>query len=331
MPKGLHSFGSGDAGFFLTLLPGLRGSDGIPESVRFWKRRIEGDERDVAFSIGVIYGPSGGGKSSFVKAGLIPLLDRDRVRPIAVEAKPNGTEELLCSELRRVVPQLPGDCNLPDAIAMLRDDSHIRPREKMLLVLDQFEQWLQGRPIDSSAELVRALRQCDGRRVQALLLVRDDFWMALTRLLRAVEVPLVEGANGAAVELFDGRHARKVLEEYGRSLGQLPAGELPAGEETAVFLDQAVHGLTGPDGRVIPVRLSLFVEMVRDRPWTAHTLRALGGMEGIGEKFLEKAFDSALAAPAHRIHRRGNSRPSASLAGFHGGAAWEAALRPRAA
>jgi len=31
-----------------------------------------------------------------------------------------------------------------------------------------------------------------------MLLVRDDFWMALTWLLRAVEVPLVEGANGAA-------------------------------------------------------------------------------------------------------------------------------------
>ena len=304
LPKGLHSFGSEDAGFFLTLLPGLRGSDGLPESVRFWKSRIEVEERDVAFSIGVIYGPSGGGKSSFVKAGLIPLLDRARVRPIAVEARPNGTEELLLSELRRVVPQLPRECNLPDAVAMLRDDPHIRPREKLLLVLDQFEQWLQGRPIEPSAELVRALRQCDGRRVQALLLVRDDFWMALTRLLRAVEVPLVEGANGAAVELFDSRHTRKVLEEYGRSLGQLPPGELPAGSEGAVFLDRAVQGLTGPDGRVIPVRLSLFVEVVRNRPWTVHTLRALWGMEGIGVKFLEEAFDSALAAPAHRVHRR---------------------------
>ena len=260
-------------------------------------------ERELAFSIGVIYGPSGGGKSSFVKAGLVPLLDRARVRPIALEATPNGTEDLLLSELRRVVPQLPRECNLPDAIGMLRDDSHIRSREKLVLVLDQFEQWLQGRPIDPSAELVRALRQCDGRRVQALLLVRDDFWMALTRLLRAVEVPLVEGINSAAVELFDGRHARKVLEEYGRSLGQFPTGELPAGGEAAVFLDRAVAGLTGPDGRVIPVRLSLFVEVVRNRPWTAHTLRELGGMEGIGVKFLEEAFDSPLAAPAHRVHR----------------------------
>ena len=92
-------------------------------------------------------------------------------------------------------------------------------------MLDQFEQWLQAHPDEPDAELVRALRQCDGRRVQALVLVRDDFWMAVTRFLRAVDVPLVEGGNAAAVELFDARHARKVLEGFGQALGQLPEGE----------------------------------------------------------------------------------------------------------
>lgn len=161
VPKGLHTFGSEDAGFFLTLLPGPRGSDGLPESVRFWKRRIEVEEGERTFSIGVVYGPSGGGKSSFVKAGLLPLLDRERVRPIALDTIPTGTEALVLGELRRLVPQLPRECDLPDAVAMLRDDPHVRPREKLLIVLDQFEQWLQGRPIEPSAELVRALRQCD--------------------------------------------------------------------------------------------------------------------------------------------------------------------------
>ena len=55
---------------------------------------------------------------------------------------------------------------------------------------------------------------------------------------------------------------------------------MPAGSEGAVFLDRAVQGLTGPDGRVIPVRLSLFVEVVRNRPWTVHTLRACGVWKG---------------------------------------------------
>jgi serine/threonine protein kinase/formylglycine-generating enzyme required for sulfatase activity len=302
-PKGLRNFGDDDAASFLSLLPGPRSGDGLPESIRFWKNRIEATEGARAFSVGLVYGPSGGGKSSFVKAGLLPQLDRGRVRPIEIECGPRGSEEQLRAELQRTAPSLPGDCDLADAIALLRDDVQLRPREKLLLVFDQFEQWLQGRPIEPDAVLARALRQCDGRHVQALLLVRDDFWMAMTRLLRAIEVPLLEGENAAAVELFDGRHARKVLEEFGRSLGQLASGEIAADDKCARFLDRAVAGLSGPDGRIVPVRLSLFVEVVRRRPWTLETLSAFGGMEGIGVKFLELAFDSPSSAPGHRVHR----------------------------
>src|SRR6516225_6406023 len=220
--KGLRAFDDEDAAFFLALLPGARGGDGLPESIRFWKARIEAMEGDKAFSVGLLYGPSGGGKSSFVRAGLLPNLERERVRSVYLETTPQGTEARLLAELFQAVPLLPRQVDLPDAIAILRGDLAIRPREKLLLVLDQFEQWLQGRPVGPEVELVRSLRQCDGRRIQALLLVRDDFWMATTRLLRAVEVPLVEGTNTAAVELFDPHHARKVLEQFGRSLGQLP-------------------------------------------------------------------------------------------------------------
>ena len=89
------------------MVPGPRDRDGIPESVRFWKSRIEDREGDGGFSVGVIYGPSGGGKSSFVKAGLLPQLDRDAVRPIYLETTPHGTEARLLAELRRLVPPLP--------------------------------------------------------------------------------------------------------------------------------------------------------------------------------------------------------------------------------
>ncbi|MEJ7636922.1 MAG: hypothetical protein WKF75_02765 [Singulisphaera sp.] len=70
------------------------------------------------------------------------------------------------------------------------------------------------------AELVRreALRR-PGR--PALVLVRDDL-MAATRFFQAIEVPIVQGRNSAAVELFDARHARKVLEGWA-ALGRIPA------------------------------------------------------------------------------------------------------------
>ena len=40
VPKGLRSFDVEDADFFLELLPGPRGSNGLPESISFWKTRL---------------------------------------------------------------------------------------------------------------------------------------------------------------------------------------------------------------------------------------------------------------------------------------------------
>ena len=78
VPKGLRSFDAHDSDFFLELLPGPRDRDGLPDSIRFWKTRIEEKDADDTFSVGLIYGPSGCGKSSLVKAGLLPRLSDDR-------------------------------------------------------------------------------------------------------------------------------------------------------------------------------------------------------------------------------------------------------------
>ena len=39
-------------------------------------------------------------------------------------------------------------------------------------------------------------------------MVRDDFWLAVSRFLRDLETRLVEGQNSALVDLFDLDHAR---------------------------------------------------------------------------------------------------------------------------
>ena len=88
---------------------------------------------------------------------------------------------------------------------------------------------------------------------------------------------------------FDLPHARKVLAEFGRALGRLPPRPVGLTAEQGRFLDEAVAGLA-TDGKVIPVRLSLFAEMTRGKPWTSANLRALGGAEGIGVLFLEESL-----------------------------------------
>src|ERR1700682_3909501 len=109
----------------------------------------------------------------------------------------------------------------------------------------------------------------------------------------ALHIGLVQDQNMALVDLFDQIHARNVLSAFGRAFGRLP--EEPSKEQEA-FLDQAVAGLA-QDGRVICVRLALFAEMVKGRPWTPATLKEVGGTEGVGVAFLEETFSSANASP----------------------------------
>src|SRR5437763_1527048 len=91
VPKGLRSFDAQDADFFLELLPGARDRDGLPDSIRFWKTRIEEMDADNTFSVGLIYGPSGCGKSSLMKDGLLPRYS-DGVIAVYVEATAEETE-----------------------------------------------------------------------------------------------------------------------------------------------------------------------------------------------------------------------------------------------
>ena len=223
VPKGLRSFDQHDADFFLELLPGPRDRDGLPESLRFWKTRIEATDPDTTFRVGLIYGPSGCGKSSLVKAGLLPRLaqgraaglrrgdaGRDRGPAAAGPAqglpRPAGRRWTWSRRWRR--------CGGAACSA---------PGQKVLLVLDQFEQWLFARRDEQDTELVAALRQCDGEHVQAIvhgprrLLDGGDPVHAATW-----RSDLVEGENSPPVDLFDPRHARKVLAAFGRAYGALP-------------------------------------------------------------------------------------------------------------
>ncbi|MGE3804714.1 MAG: SUMF1/EgtB/PvdO family nonheme iron enzyme, partial [Gemmataceae bacterium] len=253
-------------------------------------------DADATFSVGLIYGPSGCGKSSLLKAGLLPRL-AGHVVPVFIEATRQETEGRLLRGLKKRCPALEEAGDLVQALSSLRQGRLVSPGTKFLLVIDQFEQWLHLPHDERQAELIRALRQCDGEHLQCLLLVRDDFAMAATRFMAALDVPIVQGSNFAIIDNFDPLHARKILASFGRAFGRLPE---PLAPEQEQFLDQAIAGLA-PDERVVPVRLALFAEMIKGKPWTLKTLKEIGGTEGVGLAFLEETFSSS---PTLRHHER---------------------------
>jgi formylglycine-generating enzyme required for sulfatase activity len=299
VPKGLRSFGSDDSEFFLELLPGPRDRDGLPDSIRFWKRRIESSDPDVNFAVGLIYGPSGCGKSSLVKAGLLPRLAASVVT-VYFEATREDTEARLAKGLRKACPILDPNRSLKDTLAILRRGRGIPAGGKLLIVIDQFEQWLHVHGEDmEKTELVAALRQADGVTVQVILMVRDDFWLGASRLFDSLEINLDRERNTRLVDLFDLRHAQRVLLFLGQAFDRLPANRSDLTAEQTSFLDEAAHELS-QDGHVIPVRLSLFAELMKERPWTRESLIAVGGTEGVGVRFLEDSFTARTAVPGHR-------------------------------
>ena len=52
------------------------------------------------------------------------------------------------------------------------------------------------------------------------------------------------------------------------------------------------------------MRLALFAEMMKGKPWTPATLKEVGGTEGIGVTFLEETFSSGTASPNTGCTRR---------------------------
>ncbi|MGI9470261.1 MAG: protein kinase domain-containing protein [Rubripirellula sp.] len=300
IPRGLRSFGSQDAHFFTDLLPGPYERDGMPESILFWKRRIEERDPEITFRLGLIYGPSGCGKSSFCKAGLIPTLQPD-VIPIFIEAAPEATETRLINRIRRKCPYLDTKLGLRESIAALRHQNVMGEGTKILLIIDQFEQWLYSTQQPEHSELAKALRQCDGEHVQCILLVRDDFWLAFSRFMEHVEVDLLQNHNMALIDLFDIEHAKLVLREFGRAYERLPQNTSDMTRDERSFIDQAIDGLS-ENGKVIPVRIALFAEMIKSRRWSTATLRHIGGTKGVGVLFLEENFSSSNAPAEHAVH-----------------------------
>jgi serine/threonine protein kinase/formylglycine-generating enzyme required for sulfatase activity len=312
VPKGLRSYDVHDADFFLELLSGPRDRDRLPDSIRFWKTLVEETDPDDTFPVGLIYGPSGCGKSSLVKAGLLPRLAK-HVVPVYIEATAKETETRLRYALGKVCPGLATDPTAPETgsrnsglqetLAALRRGKGVPAGKKVLVVLDQFEQWLHASRAEQNTELVQALRQCDGGRLQCMLLVRDDFWLAVTRFFAELEIDLLQGQNTTPADMFDLDHAGNVLAAFGRAFERLPENPKEMSKQQREFLKSAVSELA-QDGKVICVRLALFAEMMKGRPWTPATLKEVGGIEGLGVTFLEENFSSASANPKHRLHQK---------------------------
>ena len=295
VPRGLQSFDDEDHFFFLKLLPGARTAQGTPLSIRFWKNWVASQDGERAHCVGVLYGPSGSGKSSFVKAGLIPEI-RQTTNTVYVDFTVERPVQALLSRLHKHFPESTSHSDLASTLAFIR---HQKSNETTLIVLDQFEQYLANTPLDLQHELVQSLRQCDGSGLKAILLVRDDFWNSISQFMHLLESSLSDQRNAMSLPLLNTQHAERTLEAIGRAYECLPSAPEPISDTQHSFIELAVRQLS-QEGFVVCVRLAMFAELMRKHPWEPKTLSRLGGMDGAAIKYLEESFDAHIAPISHR-------------------------------
>lgn len=297
VPKGLRSFDLEDASFFRKLLPGPYDIDDNSPSLLYWLKWIRDEGPNAWNRVGLIYGPSGCGKSSFLKAGLIPLLP-PHVTTCYFDFTSTDPIKALRDKLVAVFPECKGKKDLSEMFSTIRRHDSKRT---VLLVFDQFEQYLVQAELTLDLEIIQALRQCNGKNLRALVLVRDEFWSHASRCMRLIESPLSDEKNAMNIPLFDRRHASRVLEAFGRAYQVLPESPAPLTESQKEFIDQAIEGLA-EDKQVICVRIAIFAELMRGYEWTPQSLTEIGGAEGVAVRFLHDALESKNAPMSRRTY-----------------------------
>jgi hypothetical protein len=161
---GLASFTEEDAEYFF----------GREAEVEQMWRKLEGPTRMLA-----LVGPSGAGKTSFLRAGLFPAATPQWATAIC---KPSNNPQLALG--RALAPEMPGDTEVMDLLLRF-DDPEVavevlsrwrRRNDRALLVVDQFEELLTQNSDEEQRRFADLLnRLVLDADVCVLLSMRDDF------------------------------------------------------------------------------------------------------------------------------------------------------------
>ncbi|XZE22426.1 protein kinase domain-containing protein [Pirellulaceae bacterium SH449] len=300
VPRGLRAFTATDSSYFQKLMPGPHDLDGRPVILNHWLDWILRGR--LQNGVGVLYGPSGCGKSSFVRAALLPTLP-DEIETFFFDFSTQNPNQQLLREIQNRFSEVQNAESLGQAFSLLRRN-HSTNLNKLVFVFDHFERALISQRIDLEHEMVRVLRQCDGVALQALVLVRDEFWSEISQFMQLLDAPLSDGENASSYPAMSIAQSLKVLEALGRAHEVLPHYGTTLSQSQKDFCKLAIDGLS-EGGTVLPVRIALLTELMRGHPWEAATIQTLGGIDGAIVRFLGDCFDS----PASPMSRRSVAIP----------------------
>lgn len=234
------------------------------------------------FRFGVLWGELGSGKTSLLRAGLVPKLRNDKFLPIYVDRPTKNPQDTIWSALQKE------NLGVDKPKAKLSNHllkSAVPEGKKLVIILDQFEEYfLTNRTPESRTDFVKWLSKIladENMPVVFLIAIREDFFARLQTF--APQIPEPTSARATyQLENFDIHQARQVFEEAAETDGLLfePA------------LVQAVIHELQTDEMIRPVELQLVgTRLKRKNIIRLYQYEALGGARGILSHYIRDEIE----------------------------------------
>ncbi len=251
---------------------------------RFYGRDIEASAifdlvTHSEFRFGVLYGDSGCGKTSLIKAALVPRLEAQGFLVICCRSYKDPVNVIVneCQKLSRVRPRS-GESPAPYVQRVAQSSS-----PGLIIVCDQFEDFSFGRGTEAECgafiELVAACHNAAGVQVKFLFAIRAD---ALTLIANAFD-----GCIPEALATSKRRELQRLNEEQTADVIEKSVSSANW-EFDPKLCRQVARDLAGGGGGVLPSELQIVGEQLQNkRIFTLEQYRRAGGKEQLVQDYLE--------------------------------------------
>lgn len=240
--------------------------------------------RHVDFRFGVLFGHSGSGKTSLLRAGLVPRLWQEGYLPVYCRSY-NDPLAAALEECRRAsqVAIIEGESATDYLSRVAREFGTV-----VILICDQFEEFFVSHQAAADREsflsFIAVCHNDERMPVKFLVSMRSDFlYLISSELGRRIAEPLIS-SRLYHLRNFDEAQAREIIDKSARRAGLPFADSL----SRQVAADLVSGGVVAPSEMQI-----VGAQLQNKRIYTVESYRRAGGKEPLVHSFLEDVIEAS--------------------------------------